>query len=123
MSHNGPERRKLQSRSHPHRRQDDPPMTFWQKAKLNPFKTATAVLTFIATLASMVYGFLEFVATKSDVHMLRSEAIDVAIMKYEDDLMEIEFRVTSGHGSDFDVILVNHYKRRIESLKELKREE
>ena len=125
MAHH--ERRKEQRQPHLHRRHTDEeyeaPQTFLDKAKANPFKTATAILTFVATATSMVYAFINFIATKNDIVHVVNEMIDVAVMKYEDDLMEIEYRVTSHEGTDFDTILVNHYKRRIESLKEMKKEE
>jgi len=107
--------------THKNSRVDTPVSTsFISKAKANPIKTATAVLSLIATISGMVFATLNFVATKADVRTLSKEMIDVAIMAYEDSLLATEYRAASTQSSDFDAILIKHYQRRIASLKELK---
>lgn len=96
------------------------PATFWGKVKENPIKTLTATLSLIITISGMVYAVINFFASQEDVKRLRNEIIDVAIMSYEDDLMEKEFAIENGASSPADRVLMGHYKRRIETLKEMK---
>lgn len=117
----GKNRLQKESKKLPPRKLPDPQMTLLQKWKMQPIKTVTAFLTLITTIAGMVYATLSFVATKNDVNDLANEMVDVAITAYEDNLLEIEYRIASGDNSEYNAVLANHYKRRIEGLKDLRK--
>lgn len=96
--------------------------------KENPFKAIGGILTIITTLSTGGYGvyskssayfenFATRVYVKEQITDLSLEVLGVAIMRYEDDLMVIDFLIASGKDDAMDRATKENIERRLQDLK------
>ena len=97
--------------------------------KENPWKTMTGVVTLITAISSAGYGvysksstyFGEFASkeyVKEQITDLSLEVLGVAIMRYEDELMAIDFLVETSSAKPMDKVNKKNIERRLSDLKE-----
>jgi len=104
-------------------------MSIGEFIKNNPFKTVTGILAIISALSTAGYQLystadeiLDNYATKEDVFNARLglslEVMDVSIMRYEDDLMIIDFKIEDGVATKTDRAEKRNMERRLIDLKQ-----
>lgn len=103
-------------------------ITMLQFIKNNPWKSMTGVVTLLTALSTAGYGvystssnyFKQF-ATKSyvkeQINDLNLEVLNVAIMRYEDELMSIEFLIETDAAKPMDKVTKKNIERRLQDLK------
>ncbi len=97
--------------------------------KENPFKTITGIISIITALSGAGYGiyttsssyFSQFASktyVKEQITDLSLEVLGVAIMRYEDEIMVIDFLIESGKAQPIDKATKRNIVRRLQDLKE-----
>jgi len=96
--------------------------------KNNPWKTITGIITIITTLSGAGYGaynkssvyfdtFASKTYVKEQVTALSLDVVGVAIMRYEDELMAIDFLVETNTAKPMDKVNKKNIERRLIDLK------
>lgn len=96
----------------------------FKTARENPLATIATVLTIVVTLAGSAYGVFqkmdEFV-TEVELEMradtISVEILNVAIMRYEDDLMRLEIKTELNTTDEYDRAEMVNINRRLLELK------
>jgi len=99
-----------------------------QFIKNNPWKSMTGVVTLLTALSSAGYGiysksteYFTHFATKTYVKEqivdLNLEVLNVAIMRYEDELTSIDFLIETGTAKPMDKVTKKNITRRLQDLK------
>jgi hypothetical protein len=98
--------------------------------KENPLASAVSILTIVAMLSSGVYSVyvmfekLENFVTEQELddkaNELSIEVLNVSIMRYEDDLMRLEFKIEIGTATQEDRAEKLNIERRLGDLKQRK---
>ncbi len=99
-----------------------------QFIKDNPWKSMTGVISLVTALSGAGYGvyskssdYFKHFATKSyvkeQINDLNLEVLNVAIMRYEDELMSIEFLIETDVAAPMDKVTKKNIERRLQDLK------
>jgi len=99
-----------------------------QFIKNNPWKSMTGIVSLVTALSGAGYGiystssnYFAHFATKAYVKEqivdLNMEVLNVAIMRYEDELMSIDFLIETNTAKPMDKVTKKNITRRLQDLK------
>lgn len=99
-----------------------------QFIKNNPWKSMTGVVTLVTALTGAGYSvystssdyfnhFATKIYVKEQINDLNMEVLNVTIMRYEDELMTIDFLIETGASSPMDIVTKKNIQRRLQDLK------
>lgn len=96
--------------------------------KENPIKSLSAFVTIITVVVSMVYFLEDRYALKIELNTIKAEwktdrkemfnsLSNLIMMQYEDEIMDLEFKVRSGKATAYEETKLDHLKRRVDQMR------